>query len=90
MISVGGGANDAVEPATVIAEAMHELGVNTPVDRLLQAARGVWRGIGSEWEFAALSVWGGARLVQRIDSGRWTSEATSRYKTPDLLVVLPD
>ncbi len=80
---------DMVEPAAVIAEAMHRLGVSAPEDKLLEAAKGVWRGIGSEWEFAALSVWGGAKLVQRIDSGQWTPEATSNYKTPDLLVIVP-
>ena len=90
MSSADLGELDAVEPAAIIAEAIHELGVDAPSSKLLQAARGVWRGIGSEWEFAALAVWGGARLVQRIDSGQWTSEATSRYKTPDLLVVVPD
>ena len=89
MSSAGRRDLDPVEPAAIIAEAMHELGVDAPGSKLLQAARGVWRGIGSEWEFAALAVWGGARLVQRIDSGQWTSEATSRYKTPDLLVVVP-
>ncbi|MDE2932282.1 MAG: hypothetical protein OXS47_00260 [Chloroflexota bacterium] len=89
MSVVGSEELDVVEPATIIAEAMHKLGVDAPEDKLLEAAKGVWRGIGSEWEFAALAVWGGARLVQRVDSGQWTPEATSKYKTPDLLVVVP-
>ncbi len=80
---------DVVEPAAIIAEAMHKLGVDAPENKLLEAATGVWQGIGSEWEFAALSVWGGAKLVQRIDSGQWTPEATGKYKTPDLLVIVP-
>ena len=90
MSSAGRMELDLVEPAAIMAEAMHKLGVEAPMSRLLQAAKGVWRGVGSEWEFAALSVWGGATLVQRIDAGQWTPGATSRYKTPDLLVVVPD
>ena len=81
---------DAIEPASVIADLMHDLGVRAPRDELLRAASGVWRGRGSEWEFAAFAVWGGASLVQRVDSGRWTPAAKDRYKTPDLLVVVPD
>ena len=81
---------DLVEPSSVIADLLLDMGIEARRDVLLQAASGVWRGKGSEWEFAALAVWGGASLVQRIDAGHWTPDAKSRYKTPDLLVVVPD
>lgn len=89
MSVVGSEELDVVEPAAIIAEAMHRLGVDAPEDKLVEAAKGVWQGIGSEWEFAALAVWGGVRLVQRVDSGQWTPDATAKYKTPDLLVIVP-
>lgn len=81
---------DLVEPASIIVDHLVAMGIKAPMDALQQAASGVWRGKGSESEFAALAVWGGARLVQRIDAGQWTPDAKSRYKTPDLLVVVPD
>ena len=50
----------------------------------------VSRGTDAEYHFAALAVWGGAALVQRIDDSHSTAAASSSFKVPDIWMAIPD
>ncbi len=73
--------------AEVYRESMGE--AVTPEDVKHKLER-ISRGTGAEYHFAALAVWGGATLVQRIDDSHSTTAALSSFKVPDIWMVIPD
>lgn len=83
-------ADDHVAAARTAAQVMRGVGLDFTEASFEAALQSFRFGLSAEDEFASLAVWGGATLVQQPDAGQWTRGASNTYKTPDLLVLLPD
>ena len=76
---------------TALAEVARELtGDDIEPEELQRRLARMIRGTDAEYHFAALAVWGGATLVQRIDDSHWTDGAKEMFKVPDIWLVVRD
>jgi hypothetical protein len=57
-------------------------------DQLVAEIERFQAGLDAELNFAALAIWGGARLVQPVDDSKWGTDGHHDYKVPDLFMVV--